>query len=184
MSRDPPRRGISSSRPFRLVRTTSSGSCSPMPKRWRTIWARAQWQPRLRRRGTRRDARARSARKPVDVVLELPGQSGLADAGRTHHRHEPGAAPLARSRGTDPCRRRSSLSRPTSSASSPSPRLLPREPATARSARQTGTGSALPFTGSPPASAYEMAAAVAARVVLVDVHHAGLGEPPGCARRC
>ena len=49
--------------------------------------------------------------------------------------------------------RRSSRSRPVNGASSPAARRVPPRPATTRSARHSGTGSALPLSWWTPASA-------------------------------
>ena len=56
---------------------------------------------------------------------------------------------------------RSWRSRPTNGGSSPVTRMSPRAPATTRAARQSWTGSDLPFSSWAPASSYSIAASVA-----------------------
>ena len=61
-------------------------------------------------------------------------------------------------------RSRNSVSRPTNGGSSASARPAPRTRATTRSARNAGTGAALPFSDVSPAGSNAIASSVAARV--------------------
>ena len=79
----------------------------------------------------------------VDVLLELPGEAALADAGRARDRHEPRRAGRGRSRWSRSFSSRSSSSRPTNGASSVSARPAPPRWAMTRSARHAGTGAGL-----------------------------------------
>ena len=156
----------------------------PRPRRSRSASAPSRRAPSRRRprrrRGSGRDA-TRRRREAVDVLLELPGEPRLADSG------DPGdETSCARRSSADAWKSslisRSSRSRPTNGASSPVERIGRRARDDAQ-ARQSGTGSALPFSSCgrrrrtrsrprSPASSPRRRARCPAR------------PPTGCARRC
>ena len=90
--------------------------------------------------------------QPVDVLLELPGQPGLADAADALDRDQPGPALLRG--GVEQLLDQAQLPLPAGERGSrPAARRVPPRPATTRTARHSGTGSALPLSWWAPVSA-------------------------------
>ena len=103
--------------------------------------------------GAATDVPEQRAGDAVCVLLELPDQPGLADAGLADDGDQPGRPAVSTVSWNIALTSANSVSRPTNAGSSPSPRRwLPRIPATTRKARHSWSGSALPFAVCSPAS--------------------------------
>ena len=114
---------------------TAGSSSSAAPTRLRTISARAQYATPSPY-GASAAVPVDVSDQPVDVLLELPGQTALADAADAGDRHQARRALRRRSRGTGPCSRRSSRRARRTAPPGRSARLAPPRAATTRSARQ------------------------------------------------
>ncbi len=98
--------------------------------------------------------------EPVEVLLELPREARLAQAGGADDGQEPGAASSTVAWKSS-FARRSSRSRPTNGDSRPTERPSPPRLAMTRRACHSWTGSAFPLSSRSPAAVYAIAASVA-----------------------
>ena len=158
------------------------------PRRARTGRAPPRPAPRTppRRRRSRQRPRCQrvGGRQPVDVLLELPGQPGLADPGLAVEDHQPGPTRLLG-------RVEQVLDQPQVGVATGERRLEPVDPLHRRRPRRprrrpatAGTGSALPLSACSPVSSNVIAAAVSDRVVVVDPDPARARRPTGPGPRC
>ena len=154
---------------------TSASSPSAMPARSRTISASAQYADALAVRRQRPRCQHDRLDHAVEVLLEFPGQPGLADAGLPDDGHEPRACarrPVAWKRSFTQAQLVGRGPRTAARARRPG-----RAAAAARrraTARQSGTGAVLPLSTCSPAGSYAMAASVARSRRLAHQDRAGL----------
>ena len=120
----------------------------------------------------------------VDVLEELPGEAGLADARRPDDRDQPG--PALAGGGVEQLLEQAQL---VVAADERRLQRLRRGRArrarpTTRSARQAGTGAALPLSACSPAASNAMARDGRALGRLADEHRPGRRRPTGGGTRC